>query len=133
MEATTSREDVAEASVGVSVGRSASTHGARGREATTPSRSVTVDDDDDEGGSRAGNKKEKKKKSKKEKKEKKIKKEKKSKGEKKRVFVKGLKQPGGAVEEGDGSPARGAPQKDSVEHWNEIRSKLGMKPLHENP
>ena len=50
MEATTSREDVAEASVGVSVGRSASTHGARGREATTPSRSVTMDDDDDEEG-----------------------------------------------------------------------------------
>ena len=50
MEATTSREDVAEASVGVSVGRSASTHGARGRETTTPSRSVTMDDDDDEEG-----------------------------------------------------------------------------------
>ena len=50
MEATSSREVVAEASVGVSVGRSASTHGARGREATTPSRSVTMDDDDDEEG-----------------------------------------------------------------------------------
>ena len=48
MEATDSREDVAEVSGGVSVGRSASTRGARGREMTTPSRSVTMDDDDDE-------------------------------------------------------------------------------------